>query len=109
MNSARAAGGRLPKLDLIHSLVSCTKDAGHNANLTIEVISRTLSDVMTIAASIQGVHCGDNLWARLHDMSNLLQQGIYGWNMRCGLIQSCAKTSWTSTARSVVDFRLQDT
>lgn len=60
MNSARAAGGRLPKLDLIHSLVSWTKDAGHNANLTLEVILRTLSYMMTIATSIQGVHCGDD-------------------------------------------------
>jgi hypothetical protein len=44
MNSARDAGGRPPKLDLIHRLQSCTNDAGHNANLTYR---ETLSIMVT--------------------------------------------------------------
>jgi hypothetical protein len=44
MNSARDAGGRPPKLDLIHRLQSRTNDAGHNANLTYR---ETLSIMVT--------------------------------------------------------------
>jgi hypothetical protein len=53
MNSARDAGGRPPKLDLIHKLQSRTNDAGHNANLTRETLS-----IMVTARLVSGVRSG---------------------------------------------------